>query len=56
MSPAKALATAMLLPPSLLSPQVTTEPSVRKAAKAVLVEKICVTSIAPAKSLATKEL
>jgi hypothetical protein len=47
------LATALLSPPWLATPQVTSEPSARSAVKAEPVENTCVTSIVPSSAAAT---
>ena len=50
------LATLLLLPPEISSPQETTEPSLRRAAKAETVEKIWETVRSPASPLKSTEM
>ena len=54
--PLRAALTAVISPPSVAFPHETTDPSVRKAAKAELVDTILVTSIAPERAEETEEL
>ncbi|EXI75106.1 MAG: hypothetical protein AW07_01341 [Candidatus Accumulibacter sp. SK-11] len=54
--PSICAATGLLSPPREGSPQGTSEPSARSAAKAARVEKICVTSVVPSSCAATAPL